>query len=247
MHGLSIIIPAYNEQENIQAGRLAEVTDWLKTYPGPTELIVIDDGSVDDTVRLARSVAGRVISISHSGKAAALMAGMTAAVHDSILFSDMDQATPITEAAKLLTILEESADIVVGSRGLLRQHAPLSRYILSLGHIFFRRLLLRLSFIDTQCGFKACKRQAASEILNHLKVYNSETRIPISGSRVNSGFDAEFLLVGFYRGFRIAEVPVQWNYQRTRRTNLFMEAWFGIQDLFAIAWQDLKGNYSREQ
>jgi dolichyl-phosphate beta-glucosyltransferase len=247
MPGISVIIPAFNEQENIQAGRLAEVAGWLKTYRGAAELIVVDDGSADATVTLAGSIAGRVISIPHSGKAAALMAGMAAAVYDHILFLDMDQATPITEADKILTVLEKSADVVMGGRGLLRKHAPLSRYILSLGHVFFRRLLLRLSFLDTQCGFKACTRQAAREILEHLIVYNPGTMAPVRGSRVNSGFDTEFLFVAFRIGFRIAEVPVQWNYQRARRINLFREAWYGLQDLFAIAWQNMKGNYTQKK
>jgi glycosyltransferase involved in cell wall biosynthesis len=215
----------------------------LKTYPAAGELIVVNDGSTDATVTLAGSIAGRVISIPHSGKAAALMAGMTAALHDHIIFLDMDQATPITEADKLLKVLEKSVDIVVGSRVLLRRHAPLSRYVLSVGHVFFRRLLLSLSFLDTQCGFKACTRQAAREIMSHLIIYNPATMTPVKGSRVNSGFDAEFLLVGFCRGFRIAEVPVHWNYQQTRRTNLFREACYGLQDLFAIAWQKMRGNY----
>jgi len=243
--GISIIIPAYNEQENIQAGRLSEVAGWLKTCPAAAELIVVDDGSTDATVTLAGSIAGRVISIPHSGKAAALLTGMMAAAHDHILFLDMDQATPITEADKILKVLEKSADIVVGSRGLLRRHAPLSRYVLSVGHVFFRHLLLGLSFLDTQCGFKACSRKAAREIMGHLIIYNPATIAPVKGSRVNSGFDTEFLLVGFRRGCRIAEVPVQWNYQRTRRTNLFSEAWYGLHDLFAIAWQNMRGNYTQ--
>jgi glycosyltransferase involved in cell wall biosynthesis len=246
-YSLSVIIPAYNEQENIQAGRLSEVADWLKTYPCPAELIVVDDGSEDATLKLARAVTDRVISIPHSGKAAAVMTGMAAAVYEIILFTDMDQATPFTEAGKILPILAEPADIVIGSRGLLRQDAPLSRYILSLGHIILRYLLLGLSLKDTQCGFKACRTQVAHEILKHLKVYHPRTRRPIRGARVNSGFDTEFLLAGLYLGFKIVEIPVQWNYRRTRRAALFKEVWGSLVDLIAIAWQNLKGIYKRDR
>src|SRR5512136_303558 len=103
MPGISIVIPAYNEQENIQAGRLTEVAAWVRTYPAAAEMIVVEEGSVDATVALAGSIAGRVISIPHSGKAAALMTGLAAAVHEHILFLDMDQATPISEAGKILS------------------------------------------------------------------------------------------------------------------------------------------------
>jgi len=247
MHSLSIIVPAYNEQDNIEAGKLEEIASWLRTYPAPVELIVVDDGSGDNTIKLAESTATRAISIPHSGKAAALMKGMMTAVHDHILFCDLDQATPISEAAKLLPFLEQSADIVIGSRGLHRQHAPVSRYILSLGHTLLRRLMLRLSIRDTQCGFKACKRKAALEILDHLKIYDPKSRQPVKGSRVNSGFDVEFLLVGFHLGYTIIEVPVKWNYQRTRCTNLFREVYGGWRDLISIARENFNGNYRRNK
>jgi dolichyl-phosphate beta-glucosyltransferase len=247
MQSLSVIIPAYNEEKNILTGRLAEVVAWLETYPAPSELIVVDDGSTDATARLAGSVAERLIAIPHSGKATALMTGMMAAVHDLILFTDMDLATPIAEATRLLTALDKSADIAIGSRGLLRRHAPLGRYILSLGHIILRRLILRLSLIDTQCGFKACKRQVALEILNRLNVYRPGVMKTVIGPRVNSGFDTEFIFTAFHLGYKIVEVPVQWNYKRARRAILFMESYWGLRDLIYIAREYLKGKYSRSQ
>lgn len=249
---LSVVIPAYNEESAIRSGKLTQVVEWLDTQSFETELIVVDDQSQDNTVSLARSVTGKaisttgkVISIRHAGKAAAIIAGIRAARCEWILFCDMDQATPISETPRLLKALSNGCHIAVGSRGVIRSGAPLGRYILSWGQVLLKSTLLGLRVTDTQCGFKAFTRQCALDIISSLVVYNPALLASLNGPSVTSGFDVEFLLVGQRLGLRICEVPVHWQYQQTRRVNLGRDAWRGVRDLSKIVIARLKRQYPR--
>jgi len=244
---LSIVVPAYNEAAAIRVGKLTRVSTWLAAQAFPAELIVVDDGSPDDTAQLAQSVADRVIRIPHAGKAAALVAGIQQSKGEVILFTDMDQATPVTEAPKLLKAMSHSVDVAIGSRGLVRPGAPVGRYILSWGQVALRSLLLGLMIADTQCGFKAMTRTVALDVLDHLRVYHPSRLQAIQGPSVASGFDVEFLFVAYRLGYRIEEVPVIWNYQETRRVGLVKDTWRGIKDLLKILVVDLKSNYPRRK
>lgn len=244
---LSIVIPAYNEEAAIRAGKLAQVADWLKQQPFESELIVVNDDSRDQTAALAQLYASQVLTIPHAGKAAAVIAGIRAARGEYVLFSDMDQATPIEEAPKLLAALDQGWDVAAGSRGVVRQGAPFGRYILSWGQVVLKSVLLGLRITDTQCGFKAFKRQAALDIIDHLIVYAPERLGTVEGPSVTSGFDVEFLLVAQRMGYAIAEVPVHWTYQRTRRVNLLRDGQRGLHDLLAIVAVRLAGRYPRPQ
>jgi dolichyl-phosphate beta-glucosyltransferase len=242
---LSIIIPAYKEAPAIRAGKLAHVAEWLATWPGRSELLVVDDGSPDETAELARAYTPRALTIPHAGKAAAIVAGFRAAVGEFVLFTDMDQATPITEVP-LLVEKFPIADVVIGSRGLVRPGAPAGRYVLSWGQVALRRMLLGLPIVDTQCGFKAARRTAALAILDHLRVYCPERLGTRSGPSVTSGFDVEFLFVAQRLGYKIVEVPVVWNYQESRRVGLFKDGWRGVRDLLQIVQARATGRYDRE-
>lgn len=242
----SIVIPAYNEEATIRAGKLQRVSKWLAEQQVSAELIVVDDGSKDETASLARTIADRVITIPHSGKAAALVAGITQARGEAVLLTDMDQATPITEACKVLDLLPHLADIAVGSRGLVRRGAPVRRYVLSWGQVVLRTLLLGLRITDTQCGFKAMLRLVAQDVLDNLVIYRPERLHNLVVPSVTSGFDVEFLFVAKRLGYRIREVPVEWNYQETRRVNLMRDAWRGIGDLARIRAMALGGKYPQK-
>jgi hypothetical protein len=159
----------------------------------------------------------------------------------------MDQATPIFEATKLLECIKTRSNVAIGSRGLVRSGAPVGRYILSWGQILLRYLLLGVRITDTQCGFKAFTRRAALEVLQHLKVYHPTRQNAIQGPSVTSGFYVEFLFVANRLGHRISEVPVQWNYQETRRVRLVKDAVRGMRDLLRIAWMRLLRRYPRRR
>lgn len=240
---LSVVIPAYNEESSIRAGKLILVQQWLKRQPYETELMVVDDGSHDQTAELARGTADRVLQIAHKGKAAAVIAGVRAARMDYVMFTDMDQATPITETNRLLAALGNGAHVAIGSRGVLRRGAPAGRYLLSLGHMVLHKLLLGLRLDDTQCGFKAFRRDAALDILDYLVVYNINQIGTIEFPSVSSGFDTEFLFVGQRLGYRIREVPVKWYYQETRRVDLSRDAFQGVLDLLKIMLGRFRHHY----
>ena len=241
---LSIVVPAYNEAPALQAGRLDAVREWMARQPFASELIVVDDGSTDDTARLAEGVADRVVRIAHAGKAAAIVAGVDAATGARVLFTDMDQATPIRHADRLLAALDEGADVAIGDRGLVRRGAPLGRRVLSWGQVAVRTVLLGLPWADTQCGFKAFARPAARDVLAHLRLYHPDRLGPVNGPSVTSGFDVEFLYVARRRGYRIAARPVAWHYAHTRRVDLRRDAWRGVRDLLTIALSALRGAYA---
>lgn len=240
---LSIVIPAYNEESAIRSGKLACVSAWQKTLPYESELIIVDDQSLDRTADLARQIADQVIEIQHAGKAAAVIAGIRGARGEWVLFSDMDQATPIDEAQYLLASLEQGFDVAVGSRGIVRAGAPAWRYLLSWGQVALKGVLLGLRITDTQCGFKAFTRSTALDIIDHLFVYKPDRLGTLNGPSVTSGFDVEFLFVAQRLGYRVGEVPVRWNYQQSRRVNLFRDAFRGLRDLVAIVSARLKGRY----
>jgi len=243
MTQLSIVIPAYNEAQAIAAGKLARVTAWMATQSYPIELLVVDDGSTDATAHLAQPIATRVLTIPHKGKAAAIIAGMEAAQGDMILFTDMDQATPITHAPTLLATLANGADIAIGSRGLVRPGAPPGRYLLSWGQVALRSLMIGLYLTDTQCGFKAMRREAALATLQHLHRYHPDRLAVLQAPSVTSGFDVELLFIAQRLGYQIREVPITWSYQETRRVNLVRDAWRGISDLYMIRLADWRGAY----
>jgi len=250
---LSVVIPAYNEVANIQAGSLDKVARYLAAQEYPYEVLVVDDGSEDETAALAEAFARqhvgfRVIRAPHRGKAPAIATGMLAAEGQIVLFSDMDQATPIGEAARLLPWFDRGYDVVIGSRGMVRRNAPWWRKIMSRSQIVVRSLVLGFRQItDTQCGFKAVRREAVEPILSRLSLYGQQADKEIKGATVSSGFDVEMLFVARKLDYRIKEVQVEWDYQRTRRVNLLRDSARGLRDLLRIRLADLRGAYAAEK
>ncbi|MDG5816285.1 glycosyltransferase [Chitinispirillales bacterium ANBcel5] len=241
---LSIVIPAFNEAGAIRAGKLNRIVTWVEEQAFSSEIVVVDDGSLDETASLAALSADRVLRIEHAGKATALVSGISQARGEKILFTDMDQATPIKEASKLLDALK-TVDVAIGSRGLVRPGAPLGRYLLSWGQVVLRTLILGLKFSDTQCGFKAMSSGACKDIVSKLYLYRTNRRKKLHGPSVTSGFDVEFLYVAKKLGYSVAEIGVEWNYQETRRVNLFRDSLRGIRDLIYIKMAALTAKYSR--
>ena len=246
---LSVVIPAYNEAANLRAGSLRRVVEYLAAQPYPAEMLVVDDGSQDETAALVETFvrahpAARLIRGPHRGKAHAVATGILAADGALVLFSDMDQATPIDQAARLLPWFERGFDVVIGSRGTLRRNAPLWRRFMSHSQIVLRNVILGFSGItDTQCGFKAFRREAGRAILDRLHVYRPDASRVARGPMVTSGFDVEMLFVAHRLGHRVKEVPVEWDYRRTRRVNLFKDSVRGLRDLLLIRLADWRGAY----
>ncbi len=244
---LSVVIPCYNEEKNIRAGMLAVVADYLKSHNYAWEVIVVDDGSSDKSPILIGEFVKThpgffLIKNPHQGKAATIITGMIAAKGEYVLFSDLDQATPISEIEKFLPFFKESIPIVIGSRKTSRQGAPISRLIIARGFMMLRTLILGLGHItDTQCGFKAFRRDVAQKLFKRLKLY--QKRKKIEGPMVTAGFDIELLFLAKKSGYEIKEIPVSWHYVDTRRVNPIKDSWQGFWDLIKIRLNDLRGLY----
>lgn len=201
-----MVIPAYNEAVRLP-GYLKDIQAYFEGRDEPYEVIVVDDGSRDGTAERVREVAaGRPGVIVHAlpqnrGKGHAVRAGMARAVGSLRLMADADGATPITEVARLEAAIAAGADFAVGSRVLqdrtvarqVRTHRMLSGHVFN----FLVRRLGVVGVVDTQCGFKLFRGAVA------------EALFPLLGTD-GFGFDVELLLLAQRRGYRVAEVPVNW-------------------------------------
>ena len=204
---LSVVIPAYNEETNIRLGVLDKVSRFLERASYQWEAIIVDDGSTDGTPELLDAFVKTnpgfsVMHNPHQGKASTVITGMLGSRGSIVLFTDLDQATPITELTNVLPWFEKGYDVVIGSRSGRRQGAPLTRRIIARGFMILRGSILGLhGIVDTQCGFKAFRAPVAHDIFHRLKLYGS--RHTVSGSMVTAGFDIEVLFLARKLGYKI--------------------------------------------
>ena len=242
---LSVVIPAYNEERNLKKGVLDSVANFLENKNLAYEVIIVDDGSLDSTRGIIKKYISKngkisLVENSHGGKAMAVMTGMASSKGEIVLFTDMDQATPINQLDKFLPKFDEGFDIVIGSR-TGRKGAPWVRKLSAWGFSVLRVLILGLPFKDTQCGFKAFSKKAVEKIIPKIK--GEWGVLHFKGGAVNAGFDVEVLYLAKKYGFKIAEVPVEWNYVDTERVQVVKDAAAAIYDMIRIKVNDLKGKY----
>lgn len=245
MKKLSVVIPAYNEEYNLRTGVLDSVFDYLNRQKYSWEILFVDDGSTDGTVRLAEAFAKShtnflVIKDLHKGKAGTVITGMLKATGDVVLFTDTDQATPIDQIEKILPKFASGYDVVIGSRAG-REGAPIIRKIMATGFSILRNLVLQLPYKDTQCGFKAFRKEAAAEIFKRMKVFN-ETNKTV-GASVTAGFDLEILYIARKLKLKIAEVPVDWHHKEGTKVNPLKDSWEGLRGLVMVRINSLLGKY----
>lgn len=241
---LSVVAPMYNEMDNLKAGALEEMYNFLKKQKYTWELLIVDDESTDDSLKFAKKFAKgkkriKVLAEPHRGKGGTVIAGMLGASGEIVLFTDMDQATPIKEIKKLLPKFDEGYDVVIGSRAG-REGAPLIRKVMAHGFMATRTILLRLPYRDTQCGFKAFKKEAARDIFSKMKVFEDKK---VEGAAVTAGFDLEFLYIARKLGMKVAEVPVGWRHVGTERVSAVRDSIQAIMDMLRLRVNALKGMY----
>lgn len=235
---LSIIIPTYNEQERI-VPTIGAISSYITDQNFPCELIIADDGSTDDTIKLVEELGFANLHLlkidKNGGKGSAVQRGMLAAKGEYLLFSDADNSTPIEEVTKLLQKLrDENYDVAIGSRaadGAEETKKSLKRRIFSNGLRWLVNTVIRIGVRDTQCGFKLYTREAAR------KLHSSQTLMGFS-------FDLEILYLASKFNYRIAEVPVTWVDAPGSKVDAVKEARRFIRDLVKIKINDMRGLYA---
>ena len=248
MHTISLIIPCYNEELNIQKGVLDKIGNYIHHVPSIEEVIISDDGSTDNTKKLIKKEylpeypLFRLLENEHKGKAQTLISAILSAKCDYVLFTDIDLATPIEEVEKMISEIEKNTDIIIGSRNSTRKGAPLTRKIMAKGFIFIRNFIIGLNNIrDTQCGFKAFRTEAAKKIINSLVVFKNTQGV--EGSSVSAGFDLEFIFLATKMGFSITEIPVVWKHVETKNVHFINDTLETLQDILRIKYYDITGAY----
>lgn len=235
----SIVIPAYNESARIGA-TLERVLAYVREQKWEAEIIVVNDGSRDSTVEIVKRFAGQHAELrvlenpGNRGKGYSVRNGMRNAQGRILLFSDADMSSPIEEAAKLTAAIRQGAEVAIGSRWLRSelqtQRQPLYRQMF--GRIFnlVLRMVLGLSYTDTQCGFKAFTRGAAQEIFARQRIERW-------------GFDAELLFLAKKFGLKVSEVPVSWAHSSGSRMSYFRDGTRMVWEMLKVRWYSLTGKY----
>jgi dolichyl-phosphate beta-glucosyltransferase len=245
---LSVVVPAYNEEQRLPR-TLALITSYTQQQSFLAEVIVVDDGSADGTVTVAEAFARshpevRMIRNEHRGKAYTVRTGMLSAAGEYVLFTDADGATPVEEVSKLLPLLEQGYDVAIGSRegmGARRFSEPWHRHVMGRVFNLIVQLLAVRGIQDTQCGFKAFRREAAQHLFSSLKLYGEGSGL-VKGAML-TGFDVEILFLARKWGYRIAEVPVHWYYGKESKVSPIRDSWRNLRDVLRVRCNDLQGKY----
>ncbi len=246
---LSVVVPCFNERENLERGVLGQMMDFLAAQPYESELIISDDGSTDDSLRLVQDFARahpsvHVLANGHQGKPFALRSALSVVQGEIVLLADMDQSTPLSEISKLLPFFEQGYDVVIGSRGAVRKNATLVRKIASRAFRGFRKSLILRNIDDTQCGFKAARRDVLRTLFSRLQVFR-DAQQTVSGWRVTA-YDVELLFVAEKLGHRVKEVPVNWQQEdvtRGKQKSFVRESREMLGEVLRVKLNDMRGVY----
>ena len=235
----SIVIPAYNESTRLGA-TLEKILAYVRAQAWDAEVLVVNDGSRDNTAEIIRSFAAKdpvvhlIENPGNRGKGYSVRNGMLHAQGKVVLFSDADLSSPIEEAPKLIHALESGADIAIGSRWLRAetqtQRQPLHRQLFGRVFNLLLRLTLGLQFADTQCGFKAFQRSAVDAIFPLQKIERW-------------GFDPEILFLARKLGFKVVEIPVAWGHSGETRIHPLLDGSRMFQEMLRVRWNNLAGKY----
>jgi glycosyltransferase involved in cell wall biosynthesis len=238
----SIVIPAYNEAARI-GNALESVVACIHQRGWNAEVIVVDDGSRDQTAGLVRAFAKDHPEVrmlqnpGNRGKGYSVRNGILHSLGEVAMFTDADLSAPIEEADGLLAAIAAGADIAIGSRWLERTRQtirqPLYRQFFGRCFNAVTRAVMGLRFADTQCGFKAFTRAAAQTVFQLQTIERW-------------GFDPEILFIALKRGYRVQEVPVSWAHDERTRISYLKDGLRMLQDIAIVRWNALLGRYNKQ-
>jgi glycosyltransferase involved in cell wall biosynthesis len=237
---LSIIIPAYNE-ENRLPNTLEQVFHFLEKQSYASEVIVVENGSTDKTFEFAQKLAQRhknlrVIHNEERGKGGAVLRGVREALGEYVFICDADLSMPVAEISKFLPPTLNDFDIAIGSReapGAVRYNEPYYRHLT--GRVF--NMLIRLMVLpdlqDTQCGFKCLRAGVARDIFPFQTL-------------TGWAFDVELLYIAYLHGYRILEIPIDWYFNADSKVRVLRDSWRMFIDLLVIRRNARRGYYDRK-
>ncbi len=246
----SIVIPAYNESGKINA-TLTQIVSFMDSYNDSYEVVVVDDGSEDDTVAKVKDYQKdhprvRIIENPHKGKGPAVWKGIMEAKGEYIYLADADLSSPMEELKKLSTwIKDHDYDVVIASReghGAQRIDEPFYRHLMGRVFNFWVQLVALPGISDSQCGFKLFKKEVAKDVFSKLTVYGDQA--PEREKAYLGAFDVEVLFVALKSGYKIKEVPVKWVYVETTRLNPISDSINMALDVLKVRLNNLKGVYN---
>ena len=239
---ISIVIPAYNETDRLSEP-LGRILGFLRDTEAKAEVIVVDDGSSDDTAQVSEQVINSSPDVSartvryekNRGKGFAVKTGLLASLGDIALFTDADLSTPIEEMSKLIDPIRSGEyDLTFGSRALDRSligtHQPWRREQGGRVMNLIIKTMSALPFYDTQCGFKAFNMKKFRPLLDVMTIDRF-------------GFDIEFLFVADHHGLRLKEVPVRWNDVAGSKVSVFRDTRRMFGELAQIRRNSRTGKY----
>jgi len=234
---LSIVIPAYNEERRLPQS-LPQVINFVRQQPYLTEVLVVDDGSVDKTADIVRAFQDEapfisLIQVEHGGKGHAVQAGMLQATGEYLFLCDSDLSMPIEEVSKFLPPVLEHYDVAIASReteGARRFDEPGYRHLM--GRVFnaIVNVLAVKGIQDTQAGFKCFRRPAAH------RVFSLQT---IKGW----GFDVEVLYIAQRHQMRIVEVPINWYYKDRSQVRPVHDTYNMLREVLKVRLNSWHGRY----
>jgi glycosyltransferase involved in cell wall biosynthesis len=237
----SIVVPAYNESTRLGSS-LEKILAYVQKRGWQAEILVVDDGSRDNTAEIARSFVRRYGAVrlienpGNRGKGYSVRNGMLHASGDKLLFTDADLSSPIEESEKLFAALDDGAEVAMGSRWLQRElqteRQPLHRQFLGRLFNFVLRMILGLKYKDTQCGFKAFTRKAGEVIFPRQQIERW-------------GFDPEILYLARKFRLKTVEVPVGWAHDDRSKINPVVDGVKMATELLRVRWYDISHRYEK--